>query len=276
MKPIKEISLHPGRTETWSTGTENCAVFLTCDLSAYLAVWPDAQPAVAFERADGTKYAHSWTLVGRVLHVPLLRADTEIPGVCKCMISVLSGDGQANTATYCGRVTPGIDTLSEPPAAPEQGVIEQVNAAAAKAQSALDHMQERYYVPSVSADGVLSWTPSAPDMPAVPDTSLSVSAAPDEAPPVSPPAETGGGVFFVHITGLTEDSPVSEQSFADIANALSNNQMVVAVLEHTYFLPLIGIQEEVAIFSMVASFDGSVIMLSVIYTADGTIMIDGM
>lgn len=144
MNPIKEISLHPGRAEVWSSGAENLAVHLTYDLTPFLTSWPTATPSVAFERADGQKYAHIFTLQGNILHIPLLQADTAVPGACKCMISVHAGDGHANTAVFCGRVMPGVDSLDEAPANPQQGVIEQVTAAAAQAQQALDNMQSRY------------------------------------------------------------------------------------------------------------------------------------
>lgn len=136
MNPIKLIPLHPGRTEIWANGAEQHAVHLTCDVSSFLSSWPDAAPAVAFERADGKKYAHAWELQDATLHIPLMLADTETPGICKCMITLLSGDGQANTQVFYGSILAGIDTLGEAPAAPEQGIIEQVNAAAARAEAA--------------------------------------------------------------------------------------------------------------------------------------------
>lgn len=136
MEPIKLIPLHSGRAEVWSNGAENLSVHLTYDISNYLKSWPDAQPSVAFERADGEKYPHAWELDGPVLHIPLLLADTETPGMCKCMITMLSGDGRANTMVFYGSVTEGIDSLGEAPTDPELGIIEQVNQAAADANAA--------------------------------------------------------------------------------------------------------------------------------------------
>lgn len=136
MEPIKLIPLHSGRAEVWSNGAENLSVHLTYDISNYLKNWPDAQPSVAFERADGEKYPHAWELDGPVLHIPLLLADTETPGMCKCMITLLSGDGRANTMVFYGSVTEGIDSLGEAPTEPELGIIEQVNLAAADANAA--------------------------------------------------------------------------------------------------------------------------------------------
>lgn len=133
MEPIKLIPLHQGRAEVWANGAENESVHLTYDISNHLKAWPDAAPSVAFERADGEKYAHAWELDGPVLHIPLLLADTEIPGMCKCMITLLSGDGRANTVVFYGNVTQGIDSLGEVPADPMLGIIEQVNEDAAEA-----------------------------------------------------------------------------------------------------------------------------------------------
>lgn len=137
MNPIKLIPLHAGRAEVWSNGAEQHAVHLTYDISAYFSQWPDAQPSVAFERADGEKYPHAWELDGTVLHIPLMLADTEHRGTCKCMITLTSGDGRANTTVFYGSVTSGIDTLGETPTEPELGVIEQVNAAADRAEAAV-------------------------------------------------------------------------------------------------------------------------------------------
>lgn len=141
MQPIKLIPLHVGRAEVWASGAENHSVHLTYDVSNYLKAWPDAQPSVAFERADGERYAHAWEMDGPVLHVPLLLADTEIPGMCKCMITMLSGDGRANTVVFYGSVTEGIDSLGEEPTDPMLGVIEQVNAAAVRAETAADRAE---------------------------------------------------------------------------------------------------------------------------------------
>lgn len=136
MEPIKLIPLHSGRAEVWASGAENYSVHLTYDISNYLKAWPDAQPSVAFERPDGEKYPHAWELDGPVLHIPLLLADTEIAGMCKCMITLLFGDGRANTTVFYGSVTEGIDSLGEEPTEPMLGIIEQVNLAAADANAA--------------------------------------------------------------------------------------------------------------------------------------------
>ncbi len=136
MNPIKYIPLRPSCTEIWASGAEQHAVHLTYDVGDYLKIWPDAVPSVAFERADGHKYAHAFELREHTLHIPLLLADTLVPGVCKCMITLTNGDGQANTAVFFGSMTEGIDTLNDAPDEPEMGIIEQVNAAAARAEAA--------------------------------------------------------------------------------------------------------------------------------------------
>ena len=251
MTPIKLIPLHPARADVWSSGAENLAVHLTCDISPFLAVWPDAQPTVAFERADGKKYAHAWSLQGNILHIPLVQADTCIPGVCKCMITLTSGDGQANTAVFCGNVTAGVDTLDEPPAAPEQGVIEQINAA-------VNDLQARYYVPSVSG-GMLTWQPTADDMPSVPAS----------------PVGGGSGLLFVRLTADGEGNFSSDLSYAAIEQAVQGGQMAYAVIENTYFLPLIGLAEDAAIFSLIANLFDSMTLLTAIITADGSVVVQG-
>lgn len=151
MEPIKLIPLHQGRAEVWANGAENQSVHLTYDVSNYLKAWPDAQPSVAFERADGEKYPHAWELDGPVLHIPLLLADTEIPGMCKCMITMLSGDGRANTVVFYGSVTQGIDSLGEEPADPMLGIIEQVNEDAAEAFAAAALASEKEAVNAAAA-----------------------------------------------------------------------------------------------------------------------------
>lgn len=260
MNPIKEISLHPERAEVWSSGAENLAVHLTYDLTPFLTVWPDATPSVAFERADGQKYAHIWALQGNILHIPLLQADTAVPGACKCMISVHAGDGQANTAVFCGRVMPGVDSLDEPPADPQQGVIEQVTAAAVQAQQALNNLQSRYYVPSVSGD-MLTWQPTAADMPAVPATPITGSGG-------------GAGILFIHITESEDGIFSADTPYAAIESALQSGQMVYATLENVYYLPLIGIMEGVALFSMVASFFGELSIATAIIMPDGSVTVE--
>ena len=141
MEPIKLIPLSKNRAEIWSNGAENSAVHLTYDLSSYLKIWPGATPTVAYERADGEKYAHAWELDGNVLHIPLFTVDTAIAGISKCMITVKSGDGRANTMVFSGRVTKGIDSLGEEPTAMMLGVIEQVNAAVERAEAAAEEIK---------------------------------------------------------------------------------------------------------------------------------------
>lgn len=233
MNPIKLIPLHIGQAETWANGTENLSVHLTYNLSSHLKFWPDAQPTVAFERADGQKYAHSWSLEGNILHIPLLQADTEIPGVCKCMITLRSGDGQMNTCVFCGRVIPGIDTLGETPSDPALGIIEQVNAAAARAEAAANRAQ----------NGGSGSTGS------------------------------GSGIFFVHITAQDDGSYTSSASYIEIAAALSAGQMSYAIVDRTFYVPLIGFSEGTAIFAMVANMHDAISTCTVILMPDGSVMV---
>jgi hypothetical protein len=136
MEPIKLIPLVSGRAEEWSNGCEHFAAHLTYDMSAVLGVWPDAAPSVAFERADGEKYAHEFIVAENILHIPLTLADTAVAGACKCVVTMISQDGRVNSDVYHGRVTVGIDTLGEEPTDPQLGIIEQVNNAAARAEIA--------------------------------------------------------------------------------------------------------------------------------------------
>lgn len=159
MEPIKLIPLRAGRAEVWANGVENMAVDLTYDLSVQLKAWPDAIPTVVFERADGKRYAHSWTLDGPVLHIPLLAADTAVEGMCKCSISVTQGDGVDNTDVFHGMVTQGLDSFGEEPDEPERGIIEQVNDAVRRAEEAAQGGGVKFTTDetlSMSEDGVLS------------------------------------------------------------------------------------------------------------------------
>ena len=224
MEPIKLIPLHSGRAEVWSNGAENLSVHLTYDVSNYLKSWPDAQPSVAFERADGEKYAHAWELDGPVLHIPLLLADTETPGMCKCMITMISGDGQTNTAVFCGIVTEGVSTLGKAPSEPELGIIEQVNAAAARAEAA---------------------------------------------------ANSGnGGIFFVRITSEDNETYTADKTCAEICVALEAGQMAYAIIQNTYYAPLVGADESTAIFSLVASLFGQLSVASAVISADGAVTVE--
>ena len=206
MKPLKQIQLRPGRAEVWSCGAENQSVHLTYDLTSYLNVWPDAMPSVAFERADGEKYPHAWELHSRVLHIPMMLADTAIPGMCKCMITMTSGDGFANTVVFNGLMVPGIDTLGDVPADPLQGIIEQVNAAAVRAETAADRAEAAggggstapvvnggYYTPSVTQPAAnvmtVAFEASKAGMPSV--AAVSVMLPKGETGPQGEKGETG-------------------------------------------------------------------------------------
>ena len=138
MQPIKLIPLRNGRMEKWSNGAENNAVALTYDMSAVLAIWPDAVPSVAFERADGVKYAHACERDGAMLRIPLTTADTAVHGTCKCVVTMTNADGTANSVVFYGAVTQGIDSLGDMPDAPAAGIIEQCNDAARRAETSAE------------------------------------------------------------------------------------------------------------------------------------------
>lgn len=230
MDPIKLIPLHAGYTETWSNGAENLAVHLTCDLANAFSVWPDAVPSVAFERADGQKYAHSWALQGTVVHIPLVQADTCIPGPCKCMITLTNGEGAANTCVYCGQIVQGIDTLNEPPSAPAAGMIEQVNAAAVRAEAAAERAQGT--------------------------------------------GSTGGaGILFVRLSSADGENYIADKDFATVQAAIRGGAMAYAIIEGTYYVPLIGMDDSAVIFSIAAQVMDSLFICSAILAIDGSVTV---
>ena len=51
--------------------------------------------------------------------------------------------------------------------------------------------------------------------------------------------------------------------------------MAYAVIENTYFLPLIGLAEDAAIFSLIANLFDSMTLLTAIITADGSVVVQG-
>ena len=136
MQPIKTIPLAENKTQIWSQGVEQYAVRLTLDLSPFIKIWPDGQPSVAFERADGEKYAHAFTVEDSTLQVPLLYADTVVHGLCKLTVAWKKGEGEARTALYYGQIRQTITSLGETPDEPEAGIIEQCNDAATRAELA--------------------------------------------------------------------------------------------------------------------------------------------
>lgn len=140
MNPIHLISLSEGQPQVWSRGTEQYAVHLICDVSDYLRCWPGAEISVAFERPDGQKYAHAFLQQGDQVIIPLLAADTAVPGLCKTAVRLHLQDAQANTCVYCGYVTQGVDSLDEAPGDVQQGIIEQTQSimAASLAAAARD------------------------------------------------------------------------------------------------------------------------------------------
>lgn len=142
MNSVKTIQLSENRKQVWSYGAEQYAVRLTLDISHFIAAWPDGQASVAFERADGKKYAHAYTVDGNELQIPLLQEDTSVNGVCKLTVAWTQGMGVARTAVFYGEVRKTITSLGEKPTPPEQGIIEQCNNAASRAEIAAKRAEE--------------------------------------------------------------------------------------------------------------------------------------
>ena len=138
MEPIRKIPLLEGRVETWSSGCEQYATYLMYNMAPILEKWPDAVPSVAFTRADDESYAHIYMIEDQMLLIPLMLADTEMPGRCKCMVTMTDVGGRTNSTIYHGNVLQGIDTLGEEPSDPQLGIIEQVNGAADRAEAAAE------------------------------------------------------------------------------------------------------------------------------------------
>lgn len=182
MKPIKIISLSEMHTSVWGKQGEHNAVQLSYDLTGWEKAWPDGSPSVAFRRADGKEYAHTFAREGNTLLIPVLDYDNEIAGSCSVVISWVYNGNEARSVIINGRVNASIVSLGEAPTAPEKGVIEQVNAAASSAASSaqeaqdaaqsakesLANMEERYYVPNVDSAGNLTFSPTSDEMPDVP------------------------------------------------------------------------------------------------------------
>ena len=138
MEPIRKIPLLEGRVETWSSGCEQYATYLVYNMAPILEKWPDAVPSVAFTRADDESYAHIYMIEDQQLLIPLMLADTEMPGRCKCMVTMTDVGGRTNSTIYHGNVLQGIDTLGEEPSDPQLGIIEQVNGAVVRAENAAE------------------------------------------------------------------------------------------------------------------------------------------
>lgn len=141
MRPIKIISLSEMHSAVWGKQGEQNAVFLSYDLTGWSNAWPNGAPAVAFERADGLKYAHDYLHEGNTLLIPVSRADTEKAGVCKLTISWIYAANEARSVIICGSVLPSIVSIGEKPTDPQLGIIEQVNAAAVRAEKAAERAE---------------------------------------------------------------------------------------------------------------------------------------
>lgn len=135
MTPIKVIPLSEMYTAVWGKQGEHNAVQLSYDLTGWENAWPDGGAAVAFRRADGKEYAHTFEREGNTLLIPIVDYDTEIPGSCAVVISWIENGNEARSVVIDGRVNASIVSLGKTPTSPENGLIEQLNAVAADADS---------------------------------------------------------------------------------------------------------------------------------------------
>lgn len=135
MKPIKVIPLSEMHTAIWGKQGENNAVQLSYDLTGWENAWPDGGAAVAFRRSDGKEYAHTFSREGNTLLIPILDYDTEIAGSCAVVISWIDNGNESRSVVIDGRINASIVSLGNTPTAPGDGLVEQLNDAAARADS---------------------------------------------------------------------------------------------------------------------------------------------
>lgn len=187
----------------WGIEGEHMATRLVLDLRPYLAAWPAAQASCAFRRADGTQYAHTCSVDAGILTLDLTDADTVQSGVCALTVSLSQDARIAKTLTFSGYIAESIHSLDNPPSAPEQGVIEQVNAAALRAEAAAKAAEDAiqsgggsitlsaaYYTPIVDeATGTLSWQGSNDSLPHV--SSATIRGPKGDAGPTGPAGADG-------------------------------------------------------------------------------------
>lgn len=139
---IRRVELS-SKVSHWGYTGENNAVTLTLPVADLVSAWADGVPTCSFKRADGREYPHFIERVGDTVEVVLNDSDTEKEGVCQLTINWSVGDNVAKTMIYMGRINASVNSNGEPPTPPEQGIIEQVNKAAAdaiKAKNAILNM----------------------------------------------------------------------------------------------------------------------------------------
>lgn len=259
MIPIKMIPLVAGRAEEWANGCEQYAVHLTYDLKPILEKWPDATPSVAFERADGEKYPHAWEQEEDVLRIPLTKADTAIAGLCKCVVTVTSGDGQHNSDVFHGRVSQGLDTLGEEPDEPMQGIIEQVNGAAVRAESAaknaVDVAQTAQADAETASAAALAAGAHAETAANAAERSESGATRAEEAAERAENAEVPAEMIEELIKGYLEENPPEApvQSVNGKTGEVKLTAGDVGALHDTYMPPVLSVNEKTGNVSLSAA-----------------------
>lgn len=187
----------------WGIEGEHMATRLVLDLRSYLSAWPAAQASCAFRRADGTQYAHACSMAHGFLTLDLTDADTAQSGVCALTVSLTQDASIAKTLTFSGHIAESIHSLDAPPSAPEQGVIEQVNAAMQRAEAAAKAAEDAiqsgggsiavnaaYYTPVIDeATGTLSWQGSDDSLPEV--SSANIRGPKGDVGPAGPTGPAG-------------------------------------------------------------------------------------
>lgn len=136
---VRQVDLGADRMPAhplWGYTGEDGATLLTYDIAKWLGKWPQGVPVCAYRRADGKEYAHACTLNGTQVEILLSKADAAREGVCMLTVGLLCDGRVAKSALFSGRVNRSVNSLCDEPTPPEDGMIEQVNAAAARAEEA--------------------------------------------------------------------------------------------------------------------------------------------
>lgn len=131
------IELRGTRT-LWGRQGENAAAVLCVSVQELMEEWPDGGPAAAFKREDETEYAHELVYdedAGEV-QVTLTSVDTAVPGVARLELSWIDDGMIKKTRIYEGEIKESINNLGEVPDPEYDGLIEQLGAAAARAEAA--------------------------------------------------------------------------------------------------------------------------------------------
>lgn len=155
---VRQVDLGADRMPAhplWGYTGEDGATLLTYDIAKWLGKWPQGVPVCAYRRADGKEYAHACTLSGTQVEILLGKADAAREGVCMLTVGLLCDGRVAKSALFSGRVNRSVNSLGEIPDDPENGIIEQVNAAAVRAEEAAQRAEaaeENVYAPSAGVE----------------------------------------------------------------------------------------------------------------------------